>query len=132
MTLSPLEADICLLLLLSDNFGEGQIYDDDDLELMDDPDFDNLGDDTAEGGNKVNGSSNHPNNNNNVVVGGDPAAAAAAAARAKNTVQALKDKKIPKDQRTTTPYMTKYERARVIGTRALQIRFVDDGPYHVC
>lgn len=24
----------------------------------------------------------------------------------------------------TTPYMTKYERARVLGTRALQIRYV--------
>ncbi|KAH0832697.1 hypothetical protein AYO21_04761 [Fonsecaea monophora] len=31
------------------------------------------------------------------------------------------DKKIPDDKRTTTPYMTKYERARVLGTRALQI-----------
>lgn len=28
---------------------------------------------------------------------------------------------IPKDKRTTTPYMTKYERARVLGTRALQL-----------
>lgn len=28
---------------------------------------------------------------------------------------------IPKDKRATTPYMTKYERARVLGTRALQI-----------
>lgn len=28
---------------------------------------------------------------------------------------------IPKDQRLTTPYMTKYERARILGTRALQI-----------
>lgn len=28
---------------------------------------------------------------------------------------------IPRDQRSTTPYMTKYERARVLGTRALQI-----------
>lgn len=28
---------------------------------------------------------------------------------------------IPKDQRMTTPYMTKYEKARVLGTRALQI-----------
>ncbi|ODQ64250.1 DNA-directed RNA polymerases I [Nadsonia fulvescens var. elongata DSM 6958] len=28
---------------------------------------------------------------------------------------------IPKEQRTTTPYMTKYERARILGTRALQI-----------
>lgn len=33
-----------------------------------------------------------------------------------------KNKKIPKEQRKTTPYMTKYERARVLGTRALQIR----------
>lgn len=30
-------------------------------------------------------------------------------------------KRIPDDKRTTTPYMTKYERARVLGTRALQI-----------
>ncbi|KAL2916449.1 subunit common to RNA polymerases I, II, and III [Polyrhizophydium stewartii] len=28
---------------------------------------------------------------------------------------------IPKDQRMTTPYMTKYEKARILGTRALQI-----------
>lgn len=28
---------------------------------------------------------------------------------------------VPKDKRITTPYMTKYERARVLGTRALQI-----------
>jgi DNA-directed RNA polymerase I, II, and III subunit RPABC2 len=27
----------------------------------------------------------------------------------------------PNDVRITTPYMTKYERARVLGTRALQI-----------
>ncbi|KAL9623785.1 MAG: hypothetical protein Q9160_002016 [Pyrenula sp. 1 TL-2023] len=32
-----------------------------------------------------------------------------------------KDKKIPNEKRTSTPYMTKYERARVLGTRALQI-----------
>ena len=28
---------------------------------------------------------------------------------------------IPKDKRTTTKYMTKYERARILGTRALHI-----------
>lgn len=28
---------------------------------------------------------------------------------------------VPKDKRTTLKYMTKYERARVLGTRALQI-----------
>jgi hypothetical protein len=31
-------------------------------------------------------------------------------------------KEIPKHERTTTRFMTKYERARVLGTRALQIR----------
>lgn len=30
-------------------------------------------------------------------------------------------KRIPKEKRMTTPYMTKYERARILGTRALQI-----------
>ena len=33
-------------------------------------------------------------------------------------------KAIPPDQRSTTPYMTKYEKARILGTRALQIRYV--------
>lgn len=28
---------------------------------------------------------------------------------------------VPREKRTTTPYMTKYERARILGTRALQI-----------
>jgi RNA polymerase Rpb6 len=32
-------------------------------------------------------------------------------------------KAIPPEQRMTTPYMTKYEKARILGTRALQIRF---------
>lgn len=42
----------------------------------------------------------------------------------KNAVLGLKEKKIDDDKRSTTPYMTKYERARVLGTRALQIRYV--------
>lgn len=42
----------------------------------------------------------------------------------KNAVLGLKAKKIPEHERSTTPYMTKYERARVLGTRALQIRCV--------
>ena len=29
--------------------------------------------------------------------------------------------RVDNDKRITTPYMTKYERARVLGTRALQI-----------
>lgn len=40
----------------------------------------------------------------------------------KNAVVGLREKKIPDSKRSTTPYMTKYERARVLGTRALQIR----------
>ena len=32
----------------------------------------------------------------------------------------------PNKVRVTTPYLTKYERARVLGTRALQIRCVRD------
>lgn len=42
---------------------------------------------------------------------------------ADNTVKGVKSKKIKAENRTTTPYMTKYERARVLGTRALQIRY---------
>ncbi|KAF2771046.1 RNA polymerase Rpb6 [Teratosphaeria nubilosa] len=38
-----------------------------------------------------------------------------------SNVKATKNKRIPNEKRTTTPYMTKYERARVLGTRALQI-----------
>lgn len=50
---------------------------------------------------------------------GDPNAAAAAAAAAGGDGDG---KAVPKEQRMTTPYMTKYERARILGTRALQIR----------
>ncbi|KAK3191026.1 subunit common to RNA polymerases I, II, and III [Lecanicillium sp. MT-2017a] len=53
----------------------------------------------------------------NIVISGDPAAAA----NATKGGQSSKDKKIADDERTTTPYMTKYERARILGTRALQI-----------
>mmetsp|Transcript_11417 Transcript_11417/g.34924 ORF Transcript_11417/g.34924 Transcript_11417/m.34924 type:complete len:130 (+) Transcript_11417:73-462(+) len=31
------------------------------------------------------------------------------------------NKAVPKEDRTTTKYLTKYERARILGTRALQI-----------
>lgn len=55
----------------------------------------------------------------NVVASGDPSAGASSG---KGNDRSHKDKKIPDDQRTTTPYMTKYEKARILGTRALQIR----------
>jgi DNA-directed RNA polymerase I, II, and III subunit RPABC2 len=40
----------------------------------------------------------------------------------KRKKEEAKSKKIPKDKRTTTPFMTKYEKARILGTRSLQIR----------
>lgn len=43
---------------------------------------------------------------------------------AKKKAMATKEKRVADDQRCTTPFMTKYERARVLGTRALQIRYV--------
>ncbi|KAF1951763.1 RNA polymerase Rpb6 [Byssothecium circinans] len=57
-------------------------------------------------------------NQENIVDSGDPAAAAHAK---KNTVAALRNKKIEPADRKTTPYLTKYEKARILGTRALQI-----------
>lgn len=54
-----------------------------------------------------------------MVVSGDPNAGYSG-----KVVEQTRQKKIPNEQRSTTPYMTKYERARVLGTRALQIRFV--------
>ena len=55
-----------------------------------------------------------------VVNSGDPNAAAN---HGKGNEKSHKDKKIPNDKRTTTPFMTKYEKARILGTRALQIRY---------
>ncbi|KAI9931614.1 hypothetical protein ASPWEDRAFT_37545 [Aspergillus wentii DTO 134E9] len=55
-------------------------------------------------------------NGDRVVVSGDPNGG-----HAGKVMEQVREKKVPNDQRTTTPYMTKYERARVLGTRALQI-----------
>ncbi|PVH95889.1 hypothetical protein DM02DRAFT_617611 [Periconia macrospinosa] len=60
-------------------------------------------------------------NQDNIVESGDPSAAAAAKSQNKNTVAAVKSKKIANEDRKTTPYLTKYEKARILGTRALQI-----------
>lgn len=56
----------------------------------------------------------------NIVISGDPSAAANVL---KGADKSIRDMKIPDDERQTTPYMTKYERARILGTRALQIRY---------
>lgn len=69
-----------------------------------------------------------------IVESGDVAAGEAARKEKKitDTVEEERARKIPKDKRTTTPYMTKYERARVLGTRALQIRYEAEIPLPDC
>lgn len=61
----------------------------------------------------------HGINGENIVVSGDPNSGYSG-----KVMEQTREMKIPNDQRTTTPYLTKYERARVLGTRALQIRCV--------
>jgi DNA-directed RNA polymerase I, II, and III subunit RPABC2 len=94
-----------------DENAEPDIYEDDDQK------------EDVGGGEDPDGVEHDQNGPNNVVVGGDPSAAAAAKTEQKNTVKNMKEKRVPNEKRTTTPYMTKYERARVLGTRALQIRW---------
>ncbi|KAF9886831.1 DNA-directed RNA polymerases I II and III subunit RPABC2 [Aspergillus nanangensis] len=55
-------------------------------------------------------------NGDNVVVSGDPNAGYSG-----RVMEQERQRKVANESRTTTPYMTKYERARVLGTRALQI-----------
>lgn len=77
-----------------------------------DPEADFDQDGTATGGQ---GGLDHPGAGgggvgpNGIVESGDPAAYGGTGAG-------------PNTERITTPYMTKYERARILGTRALQIR----------
>lgn len=85
------------------------MYEEEEIEEYYDPEV--LEEDTEQQGN---------GDLDNVVVSGDPSASANAL---KGGEKILKDKKIPDNERNTTPYMTKYERARILGTRALQIRF---------
>ncbi|KAL8388635.1 hypothetical protein RB595_009116 [Gaeumannomyces hyphopodioides] len=96
-----------------DDGGAGQDFNDDGLLYEEDGagDFDPevpVSDDEDAGGEDP-----------NVVVSGDPNGAAKRGGG--NTLKSHKDKKIPNDKRATTPFMTKYEKARILGTRALQI-----------
>ncbi|KZF25068.1 RNA polymerase Rpb6 [Xylona heveae TC161] len=98
-------------------FDDGNNFDEDepvDAHDVEDPDARAARGEGEEEMNGVNGDLGA--NGEQVVVSGDPSASAK-----KTGVVGLREKKIPDDQRTTTPYMTKYERARVLGTRALQI-----------
>ncbi|KAJ5526632.1 DNA-directed RNA polymerase I II and III subunit [Penicillium tannophilum] len=87
-------------------------------EVFDDAEpEDFLDNEGLEGDDGVEGESYQPAvNGENVIVSGDPNAGQSA-----KVMEQSREKKVPNDQRTTTPYLTKYERARVLGTRALQI-----------
>lgn len=99
-----------------DNFDGGDNYEEFDDEA--EPNFSDNGSDAGD---------NNAVGDDQFVTSGDPAAAAAAAANGQGG-RKTDDKRVPNDQRTTTPYMTKYERARLLGTRALQIRLVPAMP----
>ena len=86
--------------------------------LIDENDFLEQDIDGPEGNGGANGDMD--DDMDNIVASGD-VTAAEKAAKSLNTVKGVKDKKIANENRSTTPYMTKYERARVLGTRALQI-----------
>lgn len=89
--------------------------DEDDLEIEEPVDYD----EPADGADDVGGGDDPAaKDSDNIIHSGDTNQQK----KIKNTVAELKKKKIPKEKRSTTPYMTKYERARVLGTRALQIR----------
>ncbi|KAJ4325310.1 subunit common to RNA polymerases I, II, and III [Fusarium piperis] len=92
--------------------GDEPMYEDEEVTEYYDPEV--VGDEDEDGENRAQDGEDM----DNVVVSGDPSAAANAL---KGGEKLLKDKKIPEGERTTTPYMTKYERARILGTRALQI-----------
>ncbi|KAG9698143.1 RNA polymerase Rpb6 [Aureobasidium melanogenum CBS 110374] len=97
------------------DFGAGEEYDANMLE----EDYEEVEDLVDDNNDDAPGGTEDPENNANIVTSGDPNAAARA--NANLGVKGLKEKRIDNDKRTTTPYMTKYERARVLGTRALQI-----------
>ncbi|CEJ81964.1 Putative RNA polymerase Rpb6 [[Torrubiella] hemipterigena] len=87
--------------------GDDNVFDEDEVTEFYEPEVPEEGDgDELENGDE-----------DNIVVSGDPSAAA----NAQRDQLSVKDKKIPDSERNTTPYMTKYERARILGTRALQI-----------
>ncbi|KAF2669627.1 RNA polymerase Rpb6 [Microthyrium microscopicum] len=80
---------------------------DDDLQELDD----GYGVDDAEDGDVADDLGDQVEGDNVVNIGDKPTGGA----------KGPKSQRIPKEKRTTTPFMTKYEKARVLGTRALQI-----------
>ncbi|CAK7215617.1 subunit common to RNA polymerases I, II, and III [Sporothrix bragantina] len=105
--------------------GDEPLYEDDEIQEYYDPEVLEGDEEEGEGAGYRNGEEDV-----DIIAAGDPSAAANqkngnqngnAGGTRVNNVKSLKDKKIANELRTTTPFMTKYERARILGTRALQI-----------
>ncbi|KAK2070379.1 hypothetical protein P8C59_004877 [Phyllachora maydis] len=101
------------------DLGDNEPAFEDEIEEFYEPEHDDADEQIGREGEGVDG-----DENNQVIESGDPNAAAnhgrGVGARSASA-PSRKDKKIPNEKRTTTPFMTKYERARILGTRALQI-----------
>jgi DNA-directed RNA polymerase I, II, and III subunit RPABC2 len=79
------------------------------------------GEQGEEQGEDVNGEVSHPNGINGVdhdqeMANGEDQT------HQQQAASSLQPERQPNKVRVTTPYLTKYERARILGTRALQIR----------
>lgn len=93
-------------------------FEDFDQEHFSDDDEHMIVDQNNDYNNKENQNGLKTEDGKTVVIGGDGSQPDEQETYRRKT---LKEKAIPRDKRTTTPYMTKYERARILGTRALQI-----------
>ncbi|KAI5296542.1 DNA-directed RNA polymerases I II and III subunit RPABC2 [Ascosphaera acerosa] len=110
------------------DYGDHERHDDDDAgfdyepqeQYFDDNEPEDYADQAAYEDNVVVGGDGSGNTLAAGASGGADASAEGGDAKSKLLAQ-QRQRKVPNDQRTTTPYMTKYERARVLGTRALQI-----------
>lgn len=98
------------------DMGETEEFDDnliEETQFEENYDNDEMDPDNAPQNPELNSTDFTDGTQNNIVASGEPGLV--------NAVKTVKSKKIAQEKRTTTPYMTKYERARVLGTRALQI-----------
>ncbi|KAI0480233.1 RNA polymerase Rpb6 [Xylariaceae sp. FL0804] len=97
------------------DMGEEPMYEEEEEEVLDEDDFDPEVPDDEDANRRG------EQEEGDVVLSGDPSAAANLGRGGAADKKSHKDKRIANEDRTTTPYMTKYEKARILGTRALQI-----------
>lgn len=116
LALSRQATDLSLSISYDYDGGEPEYDDNEPEDFLEPEDVDVEGDEAAAAAEDI---YQDAVNGERTIISGDPNAGGG-----RGVMEQPREKKIPNDQRSTTPYMTKYERARVLGTRALQIRFV--------